>query len=134
MAEWLEKEVFSVKESGVEELQSCRCPHCKKFLTTPYMYYFNEFPYCPSCGERIKGNKTRNGTRATPLLATMDIIKSSGLSRSEVARRSGISVDTIRNYYNMRFYPNIANFVDVCRACGVTVTIKDGEVIINETH
>ena len=53
---WLEKEVYSVKESGVEELQSCRCPHCKKILTTPYMYYFNDYPYCPSCGKKVGVN------------------------------------------------------------------------------
>lgn len=56
MAEWLEKEVYSVKESGVEELQSCKCPHCERILTTPYMYYFNEFPYCPSCGKKVGAN------------------------------------------------------------------------------
>ena len=53
MAEWLEKEVYSVEESGVKELQSCRCPHCGKILTTPYMYYFTDYPYCPSCGKRV---------------------------------------------------------------------------------
>lgn len=53
---WLEKEVYSVEESGVEELQSCRCPHCGKILTTPYMYYFTDFPYCPSCGKKVGAN------------------------------------------------------------------------------
>lgn len=56
MAEWLEKEVYSVEESGVEELQSCRCPHCRKILTTPHMYYFTDFPYCPSCGKKVGAN------------------------------------------------------------------------------
>ena len=53
---WLEKDVFFVKDSGVEELQSCRCPHCRKILTTPYMYYFTEYPYCPSCGKKVGAN------------------------------------------------------------------------------
>ena len=56
MSEWLEKEVYSVEESGVEELQSCRCPHCRKILTTPYMYYFNDYPYCPSCRKKVGAN------------------------------------------------------------------------------
>lgn len=131
MTEWLEKEVCSVNESDVEELQSCKCPHCGKILTTPYI--FTDYPYCPSCGEPIKGKKKTQGEKATPLTATQEIIKESGLSRAEVARRSGITADTVQSYYNMRYYPNIANFVDICKACGVTVTIKNGEVYINET-
>lgn len=54
MSEWLELEVVSVKECGIEEVQVAKCPFCQKWLTTPYMYYFTEFPYCPQCGKRIK--------------------------------------------------------------------------------
>lgn len=54
MAEWLEREIVSVKESGIEEVQVAKCPYCKRYHTTPYMYYFNEYPFCPNCGKRIK--------------------------------------------------------------------------------
>lgn len=52
---WLEREVYPVSKAGVEELQSCKCPYCKRYLTTPYMYYFNNYPYCPSCGKKVGG-------------------------------------------------------------------------------
>lgn len=54
MAEWLEREVVSAKESGIEEVQVAKCPFCGRYLTTPYMYYFVEYKYCPQCGKRIK--------------------------------------------------------------------------------
>lgn len=133
MTEWLEKEVYSVEESGVEELQSCRCPHCRKIMTTPYMYYFKEYPYCPSCGELIRGKKKKtDGIRETPLSATREVIKESGFSRAKVARMIVANDSTIHNYYNMQNYPNLAIFADICRVCGVVAVIKNGEVYINE--
>ena len=47
---WTEKQVVSVKEAGVEELQSAKCSNCGRYHTTPYMYYFDEANYCPYCG------------------------------------------------------------------------------------
>ena len=47
---WLERDVYPISKAGVEELQSCKCPYCKKYLTTPYMY---DYPYCPSCGKKV---------------------------------------------------------------------------------
>lgn len=57
---WLERDVYPISKAGVEELQSAKCPYCKKYLTTPYMYYFNNYPYCPSCGKKVgeKHDKT----------------------------------------------------------------------------
>jgi hypothetical protein len=54
MAEWLEREVVPVRESGIVEVQVAKCPFCGRYLTTPYMYYFTEYPYCPNCGVCIK--------------------------------------------------------------------------------
>lgn len=53
MSAWLEREIVSVKESGIEEVQVAKCPFCHKWHTTPYTYYFTEYPFCPNCGERI---------------------------------------------------------------------------------
>lgn len=47
---WEEKEVFSAKEAGIEELQSARCSNCKRYYTKPYMYHFDEANFCPYCG------------------------------------------------------------------------------------
>ena len=53
--EWEECEV--VQESGdepiIDEWQSARCSICGKYHTTPYMYYFDNFNYCPNCGARM---------------------------------------------------------------------------------
>ena len=61
--EWKECEV--VQEHGdepiIDEWQSARCSVCGKYHTTPYMYYFDNFNYCPNCGAEMKqndGNKT----------------------------------------------------------------------------
>lgn len=38
---------------AIEEWQEARCSACGLYHTTPYMYYFDEFRYCPSCGARM---------------------------------------------------------------------------------
>lgn len=57
MAKWLEKEVVSTIDGipPVEEWQSARCSACGKYHTTPYMYYFDEYAYCPNCGQAMDG-------------------------------------------------------------------------------
>lgn len=51
--EWTDIQVFPVEDTSVEELQSARCSVCGKIHTTPYMYYFDEHPYCPRCGAKM---------------------------------------------------------------------------------
>ena len=55
--EWQDKEVFNDTDDDhiVEEWQSARCSVCGKYHTTPYMYYFDDFNYCPNCGARMGG-------------------------------------------------------------------------------
>ena len=132
MAEWLEKEVYSVKESGVEELQSCRCPHCERILTTPYMYYFDEFPYCPSCGKKIKDEAS--AVKATPLTAVKTVIDRAGIPQSKVAKMTGLAPETVSSYYVGRTYPSLVNFALICKACGATATIEDRRVHINAVN
>ena len=48
---WLDKEVNSDKV--IDEWQSARCNVCDKYHTTPYMYYFSHYNYCPYCGVRM---------------------------------------------------------------------------------
>ena len=54
MAEWLEKEVYAVEDGDITELQSAKCSNCGRYHTTPYMYYFREYAYCPNCGKAMK--------------------------------------------------------------------------------
>ena len=49
---WEEREVSS--EQVIDEWQSARCSVCGLYHTTPYMYYFNGFNFCPSCGARME--------------------------------------------------------------------------------
>jgi len=52
IGEWLEKEVNSDK--AIEEWQSARCSVCDKYHTTPYMYYFDNYKFCPNCGAKME--------------------------------------------------------------------------------
>ncbi len=51
---WLERQVMGWSAHDINELQSARCSACGKYHTTPYMYYFNDFAYCPNCGVRMR--------------------------------------------------------------------------------
>lgn len=56
--EWLEKEVIHKDDevgSVIEEWQCARCSVCGKYHTTPHMYYFAAFPFCPMCGADMRG-------------------------------------------------------------------------------
>jgi len=51
---WIEKEVSTVSKCKVKELQSAKCSVCGKYHTTPYLYYFGNYKYCPNCGAEMK--------------------------------------------------------------------------------
>jgi len=52
IGEWIEIEVC---DNNVDEWQSAKCSVCGKYHTTPYLYYFDNFNYCPNCGAKMKG-------------------------------------------------------------------------------
>lgn len=52
---WEEREVSSDKV--IDEWQSARCSVCGKYHTTPYMYYFDNFSFCPNCGADMRGGE-----------------------------------------------------------------------------
>jgi hypothetical protein len=52
---WEEREVSS--EQAIEEWQSARCSVCGLYHTTPHLYYFKHYNYCPNCGSYIGGDK-----------------------------------------------------------------------------
>ena len=47
---WEEKTVSNCRAG---EWQSARCSACGRYHTTPYLYYFTDYKYCPSCGARM---------------------------------------------------------------------------------
>lgn len=57
---WEEQTVEDIKVAGVEELQSARCSACGLYHTTPYLYYFKRYNYCPHCGARMEASHVRD--------------------------------------------------------------------------
>ena len=52
--EWKEKEThLNEGDCEITEWQSARCSKCGKYHTTPYMYSFNNFNFCPNCGAKM---------------------------------------------------------------------------------
>ena len=49
---WIEREIVE-DGKAIEEWQCARCSVCGKYHTTPYLYYFKDFNYCPNCGARM---------------------------------------------------------------------------------
>ena len=52
---WEKKEVFHAPD--IEEMQSAQCDKCGKFHTTPFLYYFDDYEYCPRCGAKMDGER-----------------------------------------------------------------------------
>ena len=55
--EWLEREVTEDYGQGIQEWQQAKCSVCGKWHTTPYMYYFTDYDFCPNCGADMRGEK-----------------------------------------------------------------------------
>ena len=56
---WEEIKVFPASEI---ELQSARCSACKRYHTTPYLYNYTHYNFCPHCGARMANEDDNNGT------------------------------------------------------------------------
>ena len=52
--EWKEKEVVDYEETTITQWQSACCSVCGKYHTTPYLYYFDDFNFCPNCGADMR--------------------------------------------------------------------------------
>lgn len=51
---WLEKKVVDIDETSIDYWQSAKCSVCGRYHTTPYMYFFSDYPYCPMCGAKME--------------------------------------------------------------------------------
>ena len=49
---WIERKVIT-DNKAIEEWQGAKCSVCGKIHTTPYMYYFSHYDYCPNCGAKM---------------------------------------------------------------------------------
>lgn len=52
---WDEQNVFDTEDSDIAQMQSAKCSMCGKYHTTPYLYFFDNFNYCPNCGADMRG-------------------------------------------------------------------------------
>ena len=52
---WEERKVSD--KNCIDEWQTACCSVCHKYHTTPYMYYFDNYNYCPNCGARMDGER-----------------------------------------------------------------------------
>ena len=60
MAEWVEREVHDADEGQIEQWQSAKCTACGRYHTTPFLYYFTEYKFCPNCGEPMGKDEVEN--------------------------------------------------------------------------
>ena len=51
---WVGKQVIDNEEVEIKQWQSARCSKCDKYHTTPYLYYFDDYNYCPNCGAKME--------------------------------------------------------------------------------
>ena len=58
VGKWIEKEVYNLEYTTIEQMQSACCSVCGKYHTTPYSYYFSKYNYCPFCGARLGNGGT----------------------------------------------------------------------------
>ena len=59
--QWEEQTIGSYEENAViAEWQSARCSECGRYLTTPYLYYFTKYNFCPECGAKMDGERRKS--------------------------------------------------------------------------
>lgn len=54
VGKWEDCKVVDIEDTTITEIQYAYCPICHKYHTTPYMYYFDYFNYCPNCGAKME--------------------------------------------------------------------------------
>lgn len=55
--EWTEKSIHFEEEGNakvIDAWQSAKCSVCGCYYTTPYLYYFSNYNYCPVCGSDMR--------------------------------------------------------------------------------
>lgn len=49
---WIGKKVAD--DIKLPQMQEAKCSVCGRYLSTPYMYYWTKYNYCPNCGADMR--------------------------------------------------------------------------------
>lgn len=55
VGKWEQLHIYRIEDTTIDTLQSTYCPICHRYHTTPYIYSFNHYDYCPNCGAKMEG-------------------------------------------------------------------------------
>lgn len=55
--QWTERHVDYASDCAIDEVQTARCSVCGLYHTTPYLYGFTDYAYCPNCGAKMDGER-----------------------------------------------------------------------------
>ena len=55
--QWEKRCVDGIEGSAIDTWQSAQCSHCGKYHTMTFLYYFDDFRYCPNCGAKMDGSE-----------------------------------------------------------------------------
>lgn len=54
---WTERHVDYASDCAIDEVQTLKCSACGLYHTTPYLYSFTDYKFCPNCGAQMDGGK-----------------------------------------------------------------------------
>lgn len=54
---WINREVDHTEHMVADGTQTAKCSVCGKYHTTPYLYYFKNYAFCPNCGARMEAEE-----------------------------------------------------------------------------
>ena len=52
---WTEQHVDYASDCAIDEVQTAKCSVCGLYHTTPYLYNFTGYKFCPNCGAKMDG-------------------------------------------------------------------------------
>jgi len=62
--QWTERHVDYALDCAIDEVQTAKCSVCGLYHTTPYLYSFMDFKFCPNCGAKMM--EVEHGNRNHP--------------------------------------------------------------------
>ena len=51
---WEDRSILE-DSKAIDVWQSALCSNCRRYHTTPYLYSFKHYDFCPHCGARMEG-------------------------------------------------------------------------------